>query len=557
MPNPLKQPPPATGRPRPGHAPHRTLADLAEAVPGALITGSHDAGAEFVDAGTVLVTGFTHDSRAVQPGDLYAAMAGATVHGAEFAAQAAEHGAVAVLTDREGVDRSLATGLPVLVVPSVRPALGPIAVRLYGEPAAHLLMVGVTGTNGKTTVSYLIDGGLRAAGYLTGLIGTVETRVGERTIKSTRTTPEAPDLQALLAMMREDGVGAVAMEVSSHALAYGRTAGIRYAVAAFTNLTQDHLDFHADLEDYFEAKAKLFTPGYTEFSVINTDDPHGRRIAQRLTDADLPHWTYSPSGEASAHWRAERIEPAAEGSRFTLVGPDDTRLDACVQLPGGFNVSNAMAAVITLIAAGVDADAAVAGVASVPGVPGRMQRVDVGQPYLAVVDYAHTPDAIDTLLAAVRPVTHGRLRIVVGCGGDRDRGKRPLMGAAAARGADEVILTNDNPRSEDPLAILEAAELGARGAIAAGALSSVRVVADRAEAIAAAVAASQAGDTLMVAGKGHEQGQEIAGVVHPFDDVAVLRAAIERSERGKPAREKSEPGKSEPRQAKSARSMPQ
>ena len=528
VPNPLKQPPPVTGRPRPVHVPHRALADLVEAAPGAVMSGPHDTGT-VADASSALVTGFTHDSRAVLPGDLYAAMTGATVHGAEFAAQAAERGAVAILTDPEGLARSAVTGLPVVVVPSVRPALGPIAARLYGEPAAHLLMLGVTGTNGKTTVSYLIDGGLRAAKYTTGLIGTVETRIGDQTIKSTRTTPEAPDLQALLALMREDGVGAVAMEVSSHALAYGRTAGIRYAVAAFTNLTQDHLDFHATIEDYFEAKAQLFTPGYTEFSVINTDDPYGHRIAQRLTEADLPHWTYSPSGSASAHWRAEQIEPAAEGSRFTLVGPDDLRLDAAVQLPGGFNVANAMAAAITLIAAGVDPETAVAGIASVPGVPGRMQRIDAAQPYLAVVDYAHTPDAIDTLLAALRPVTHGRLRIVVGCGGDRDRGKRPLMGAAAARGADEVILTNDNPRSEDPLAILDAAELGAREAIVGGATSSVRVVPDRAEAIAEAVAACGPGDTVVIAGKGHEQGQEIAGVVHPFDDAAVLRTAIERS----------------------------
>ena len=522
MPNPLKQPPSTTGQPRPAHTPQRTLAELAGAVPGALITGPD--GAE-----SVIVTGFTHDSRAVLPGDLYAAMAGATVHGAQFAAQAAQRGAVAVLTDRERAAQAAATGLPVVVAPSVRPALGPIAARLYGDPAADLLMLGVTGTNGKTTVSYLIDGGLRAAGYLTGVIGTVETRIGGRIVKSSRTTPEAPDLQALLAVMREDGVGAVAMEVSSHALAYGRTAAIQYAVAAFTNLTQDHLDFHKDLEDYFEAKAQLFTAAYTRFSVINTDDAYGLRIAQRLTEADLPHWTYSPGGEASAHWRAERIEPAAEGSRFVLVGPDGVRHDASVQLPGGFNVANAMTAVITLIAAGVEPETAVAGVASVPGVPGRMQRIDAGQPYLAVVDYAHTPDAIDTLLAAVRPVTQGRVRIVVGCGGDRDRGKRPLMGAAAARGADEVILTNDNPRSEDPLVILEAAAVGAREAIAGGAASTVHVVPDRALAIAEAVAASRAGDAVVVAGKGHEQGQEIAGVVHPFDDAAVLRTAIERN----------------------------
>lgn len=505
-----------------------------------MVTGTQDARA-------VLITGFTHDSRAVSPGDLYAAMAGATVHGAQFSGQAAELGATAILTDHDGVERAAATGLPVLVVPSVRPALGPIAARLYGNPSEHLKMLGVTGTNGKTTVSYLIDGGLRAAGYHTGLIGTVETRIGERTIKSVRTTPEAPDLQALLAMMLEDGAGAVAMEVSSHALAYGRTAGIHYAVAAFTNLTQDHLDFHADLEDYFEAKAKLFTPGYTGFSVINVDDAYGRRIAQRLTDAGQPHWTFSSSGgqhanqDHPAHWRAENVEPASRGSRFTLVGPDGTRLAASVQLPGGFNVSNAMAAIVTLIAAGVDPRTAAAGVASVPGVPGRMQRIEAGQQYLAVVDYAHTPDAIDTLLAAIRPVTQGRVRIVVGCGGDRDRGKRPLMGAAAARGADEVILTNDNPRSEDPLAILDAAAAGAREAIAAGAASAVSVVPDRAGAIAQAVAASAPGDALVVAGKGHEQGQEIGTVVHPFDDAAVLRTAIERSLRETPSADRPMP----------------
>jgi UDP-N-acetylmuramoyl-L-alanyl-D-glutamate--2,6-diaminopimelate ligase len=526
VPNPLKQPPSATGQPRPGHTPQRTLAELAGAAPEAVIAGGGRPGVP--DAAAVAVTGFTHDSRAVQPGDLYAAMAGATVHGAQFAQQAADLGAVAILTDREGLERSVATGLPVVVVPSVRPALGPVAARLYGAPADDLLMLGVTGTNGKTTVSYLIDGGLRAAGYLTGLIGTVETRIGERVVKSSRTTPEAPDLQALFAVMREDGVGAVAMEVSSHALAYGRTAGIHYAVAAFTNLTQDHLDFHADLEDYFEAKAKLFTPEYTRFSVVNTDDAYGRRIAARLTAADLPHWTYSSTGAPDAHWRAEHVEPGPNGSRFVLVGPDGTRHEAAVQLPGAFNVANAMAAAITLIAAGIEPETAVRGVAAVPGVPGRMQRVDAGQPYLAVVDYAHTPDAVETLLAAVRPVTAGRLRIVVGCGGDRDRGKRPLMGAAAARGADEVILTNDNPRSEDPSAILEAAAAGAREAIAAGARSTVHVVPDRAAAIDAAVAASGPGDAIVIAGKGHEQGQEIAGVVHPFDDAAVLRASIER-----------------------------
>jgi UDP-N-acetylmuramoyl-L-alanyl-D-glutamate--2,6-diaminopimelate ligase len=405
--------------------------------------------------------------------------------------------------------------------------LGRIGAALYGHPAAAMTMLGITGTNGKTTTSFLMEGGLRAAGLHSGVIGTTGTRIGERAVKSVRTTPEAPALQALLEAMRRESVEAVAMEVSSHALAYGRTAGIRYKVAAFTNLTQDHLDFHADFEDYFEAKAKLFTPSYTELAVVNTDDRYGRRIAERAASLGVPVWTISPSGAADADWRAENIALGPDGSGFDLVGPDGTRRRAGVRLPGAFNVANALTAVVSLIGAGVDADAAVSGVAGVAGVPGRIQPIEAGQRFLAIVDYAHTPDAISTLLDSLRPVTRGRLRIVVGCGGDRDRAKRPLMGAAAARGADEVVLTNDNPRSEDPLEILAAAEAGALEAVAAGARAEVEVCPDRAEAIARAVGRSEPGDTVVVAGKGHEQGQEIAGVIHPFDDAAVLRAAIQ------------------------------
>jgi UDP-N-acetylmuramoyl-L-alanyl-D-glutamate--2,6-diaminopimelate ligase len=521
--NPLS-PPPTTlspDRTRPAHpaAAPVSLAALAEASPGASVHGpgaAHD----------VLVNGFTHDSRAVRPGDLYAAMPGAAVHGAQFAADAARLGAVAILTDAQGAAQAAETGLPVLLVEHVRAALGPVAARLYGHPANDLLMLGVTGTNGKTTTSYLIDGGLRAAGYRTGMIGTVETRIGDRSVKSTRTTPEAPDLQALLAVMRDEHLGAVAMEVSSHALAYGRTAGIRYRVTAFTNLSQDHLDFHASFEDYFEAKAKLFTPEYTELAVVNHDDPYGRRIVDRARSLGVPVWTYSPLGAPDADWRVDRAELGPDSSAFDLAGPDGARYAASVRLPGAFNIANAVAAILVVIGAGADPAAAVRGVASVPAVPGRMQRIDAGQDFVALVDYAHTPDALDTLLAALRPVTAGRLRIVVGCGGDRDTGKRPLMGAAAARGADEVFLTNDNPRSEPPEAILAAALAGARQAVEDGARAEITVLADRQAAIGAAVAASGPGDTLVVAGKGHEQGQEIAGEVHPFDDAAVLRAAI-------------------------------
>ena len=505
--------------PRPRAVPARTLGELVEAVSPVRILGPES-------NRELRVSGFTLDSRAVRPGDLYAALPGASVHGAQFAHDAARLGAVAVLTDDQGAKMAADSGLPMIVVPEVRPVLGPLGAALYDHPAAALTMLGITGTNGKTTTSFLMEGGLREAGLLTGVIGTTGTRVGEQAVKSMRTTPEAPDLQALLAAMRRESVDAVAMEVSSHALAYGRTAGIRYRVAAFTNLTQDHLDFHADFEDYFEAKAKLFTPGYTELAVVNTDDKYGRRIADRARSLGVPVWTISPSGAADADWRAENADLGPDGSQFDLVGPDGTRRCAGVRLPGAFNIANALTAVVSLIGAGVDADASIAGVAAVAGVPGRIQPIDAGQDFLAIVDYAHTPDAISTLLASLRPVTRGRLRIVVGCGGDRDRAKRPLMGAAAAQGADEVVLANDNPRSEDPLQILEAAEAGARAAVAAGAHALVEVCPDRAEAIARAVGRSEPGDTVVVAGKGHEQGQEIAGVIHPFDDAAVLRAAI-------------------------------
>jgi UDP-N-acetylmuramoyl-L-alanyl-D-glutamate--2,6-diaminopimelate ligase len=488
------------------------------------------------------VRGFTHDSRDVRPGDLYAAFQGATANGAQFAPAAARAGAVAVLTDEQGAKTAADCGLPLLIVPEVRPVLGPVAAALYGRPSAGLTMLAITGTNGKTTTSFLMEGGLRAAGLHTGVIGTTGTKVGDVRLKGVRTTPEAPELQALLEAMRRESVDAVAMEVSSHALTYGRPLGIHYRVAAFTNLTQDHLDFHADFEDYFEAKAKLFTPAYTDRAVVNTDDPYGRRIAERAAGLGVEVWTISPSGRAEADWRAENVELGPDGSVFDLVGPDGSRQRAGVRLPGDFNVANALTAVVSLIAAGIAAETAAAGVAQVTGVSGRIQPIDAGQDFLAIVDYAHTPDAISTLLASLRPVTRGRLRIVVGCGGDRDRAKRPLMGAAAARGADEVVLTNDNPRSEDPLQILAAAEAGALEAVAAGAAALVEVCPDRAAAIARAVDRCEPGDTVVVAGKGHEQGQEIAGVIHPFDDAAVLRAAIEHA-----AGNAAEPSRTQPR----------
>ncbi|GAA3382193.1 UDP-N-acetylmuramoyl-L-alanyl-D-glutamate--2,6-diaminopimelate ligase [Streptomyces racemochromogenes] len=475
------------------------------------------------ESGAAQITGITHDSRAVRPGDLYAALPGARLHGADFAAQAAALGAAAVLTDPEGAERAAATGLPVLAVADPRGRMGELAAEIYGRPGEGLLQLGITGTSGKTTTAYLVEGGLRAAGRTTGLVGTVEMRIGDERIKSERTTPEATDLQALFAVMRERGVEAVAMEVSSHALVLGRVDGCVFDVAVFNNLSPEHMEFHTGMEDYFQAKAQLFTARRARLGVVNLDDEYGRRLAK---EAPIPVVTFSAAGDPAADWRAEDVVSGHMDSTLTLVGPEGQRVRAKAPLPGPFNVANTVAAIVTLAAAGLDPQTAADGVAAVPGVPGRLERVDAGQPYLAVVDYAHKTDAVESVLRALREVTTGKLHIVLGCGGDRDTTKRAPMGAAAARYADTAVLTSDNPRSEDPLKILAAMFEGAVS-VPAGERGTVLVDADRAAAIAAAVARAEAGDTVLVAGKGHEQGQDTAGVVRPFDDRAVLRAAIE------------------------------
>ncbi|MER7948314.1 UDP-N-acetylmuramoyl-L-alanyl-D-glutamate--2,6-diaminopimelate ligase [Streptomyces sp. NPDC096079] len=468
------------------------------------------------------ISGITHDSRAVRPGDLYAALPGARTHGADFVAQAAGLGAAAILTDPTGAERAAATGLPVLVVENPRGRMGELAARIYGRPGEDLLQIGITGTSGKTTTAYLVEGGLRGSGRRTGLVGTVEMRIGDERIKSERTTPEATDLQALFAVMRERGVEAVAMEVSSHALVLGRVDGCVFDVAVFNNLSPEHMEFHSDMEDYFQAKAGLFTPQRSRLGVVNLDDAYGRRLA---AEATVPVVTFSAEGRPEADWRAEDLVLGSHDSTFTAIGPEGARISATAPLPGPFNVANTLAAIATLAAAGLDPKAAAEGVAAVPGVPGRLERVDAGQPYLAVVDYAHKTDAVESVLRSLREVTEGRLHVVIGCGGDRDTTKRGPMGAAAARLADTAVLTSDNPRSEDPLVILSAMLAGA-AEVPAGERGDVLVEPDRAAAIAAAIARARPGDTVLVAGKGHEQGQEIAGVVRPFDDRQVLREAI-------------------------------
>lgn len=501
------------GPPRPVQVSATPLAELA----GQLGAATPESAAE--------VTGITHDSRAVRPGDLYAALPGARLHGADFVNQAAGLGAAAVLTDPTGAERAAASGLPVLVVDDPRGSMGELAATIYGRPGRDLLQIGITGTSGKTTTAYLVEGGLKTV-RSTGLIGTVEMRIGDERIKSERTTPEATDLQALFAVMRERGVDAVAMEVSSHALVLGRVDGCVFDIGVFTNLSPEHMEFHSDMEDYFQAKAQLFTPKRGKLGVVNVDDEYGRRLAKEAT---VPVVTYSAEGHPDADWRAEDVEVGRLDSTFTVIGPKGERIAAKSPLPGPFNVANTLAAIVALAVAGLDPQAAADGVAAVPGVPGRLERVDAGQPYLAVVDYAHKTDAVESVLRALRKVTEGKLHIVLGCGGDRDKTKREPMGAAAARLADTAVLTSDNPRGEDPLAILATMLQGA-ASVPAHERGEVQVFEDRAAAIAAAVARAEPGDTVLVAGKGHEQGQDIAGVVRPFDDRQVLREAIQKTQ---------------------------
>jgi UDP-N-acetylmuramoyl-L-alanyl-D-glutamate--2,6-diaminopimelate ligase len=496
---------------------------------------------EEIQNGFGILSGVTLDSRAVRPGDLYAALPGTRTHGAAYSDQAVAAGAVAILTDADGRNHAARTGVPVFVVSSPRERLGDVSCWIYGDPSRRMTMIGVTGTSGKTTTSYLCEAGLRAAGHTTGLVGGVEIKIGKELVKASLTTPEAPDLQALLAVMAERGVTAAAMEVSSHSLALGRVAGTRYDVAVFTNLSQDHLDFHAGFEDYFRAKAKLFTPAYSAVGVVNVADRYGRRL---VTEATVPVTTFCADAGSGAYpqaeWRAADVRCGADGSTFRVIGPGGVEADASVTLPGPFNVANALAAIVALVEAGVDLADAVSGVAACPGVPGRLQRVPLppggttprtprvsaGQPD-AFVDYSHKPGAVEAVLTALRPVTSGELIVVLGCGGDRDRGKRPLMGAAAARLADVAIFTSDNPRSEDPLGILDEMLHGVLG-VPHGERARLIIEPDRAAAIDLAVAMAGKGDVVLVAGKGHETGQYVGGTVLPFDDAEVTAAALAR-----------------------------
>jgi UDP-N-acetylmuramoyl-L-alanyl-D-glutamate--2,6-diaminopimelate ligase len=407
-----------------------------------------------------------------------------------------------------------------VLVPSARAALPRLADAFHGHPSAALTLVGITGTNGKTTTSYLVDALLRATGLATGIIGTIQYVLGGEARPANQTTPEALEIRGMLAEMRARGIGGVAMEVSSHALALSRVDGLQFDVAVFTNLTQDHLDFHGTLDEYRRAKRRLFellaaSPKPRRTAVVNADDPSGAAMVAGLDLAVLP-FGLGPG----ARVRAVEHASGLEGIRMTVDTPRG-RLTLHSPLVGEHNVMNLLGAVATGLALDLAPPAIAAALAAVQTVPGRFEQVRAGQPYLVVVDYAHTPDALERVLATARKLTTGRLGVVFGCGGDRDRGKRPLMGAAAAAGADVLIVTDDNPRWEDPAAIRAAILAGARGQRA-----EVVEVGDRRAAIRAAVDRARAGDIVLVAGKGHEAGQEVGGVVHPFDDRDVVREAL-------------------------------
>jgi UDP-N-acetylmuramoyl-L-alanyl-D-glutamate--2,6-diaminopimelate ligase len=473
-----------------------------------------------------VVSGITMDSRLVRPGDLYVALSGAHHHGAEFARQAAEAGAVAILTDPAGERIAQGLRLPVIVVDHPRQAMAGVAATIYGRPADALTMCAVTGTNGKTTTTFLLEAALRADGVETGLVGTVGFRlngVALDCVPTTVTTPESTDLQALLAFLVEEGAETVVMEVSSHALVLGRTEAITFDVAAFTNLGRDHLDFHGDVESYFEAKASLFTPERTRQAVINIDDPRGRDLVHRIgRQAGIRLTTVSLDNDAAC--RALDYRALPNGRTAVRADIRGRVLDFSLNLPGDFNIRNALTALAMVDAIGGDLERAAIGLGEAE-VAGRMQRVQLGpEAPLVYVDFAHTPQAIAAALQAVgNPPRRSNRRIVVlGCGGDRDPHKRGPMGESAARNADIVIATDDNPRSEDPSAIRAQLITGARAAVRQDGLATQVIDGgDRRSAIRLALQLARPGDVVAILGKGHELGQEVAGTVLPFSDPVV------------------------------------
>jgi UDP-N-acetylmuramoyl-L-alanyl-D-glutamate--2,6-diaminopimelate ligase len=512
----------ASRDPRPTIAAVR-LDELVGAVAGARIAGD----------GSLEIAELAYDSRRVSPGALFFCVPGEKADGHQFAPAAVEAGAVGLVVERELPAIEVAQ----VVVGDARAAMAPVAARFYGEPTRELRVAGITGTNGKTTTAFLLREILEAAGVRCGLLGTVKRVVGGVEEEVERTTPEAIDLQRTFRRMLDAGDAACAMEVSSHALVLHRADAIHFDVALFTNLTQDHLDFHADMEDYFQSKRQLFETG-PETAIVNVDDPYAKRLAGELEAAAGPACvTFSAQGN-EAHVVADAISFVPAGAEFTVTQPlgglktssGATRyLPTGVvrtRLPGRFNVSNALGAFAAAVSMGVEPDAAAAGLAGAAPPPGRLEPIDEGQTFSVLVDYAHTPDSLENVLRAAGELTSGRVIAVFGAGGDRDRGKRPKMGRVGAELSDLAIVTSDNPRSEDPEAIVSEVAAGAEGG---GDAAAVEREVDRRAAIALALSRAEPGDTVVIAGKGHEQGQEFEhGRKVPFDDRDVAREELRR-----------------------------
>lgn len=464
----------------------------------------------------VKVFGITHDSRSVQPGDLYVALQGANSHGIEFVDEAITNGAVAIASDSHGAAIGKEKALPVIELANARKEMATIAARIYGNPESKLSLTGVTGTNGKTTTTHMLRSIFIDAGNRVGVIGTLGTYLEEEHLPGARTTPESTDLYATLALMVERGITHVFMEVSSHALELHRVTGIKFDVAVFTNLTQDHLDFHGTMEKYFAAKSCLFTSEFTNQAVICTDDEWGKKLA---TESHIPVLTIGRGG----NWKTSGVTSSPDGLTNQIIEIGNSgAISLTVNMLGAYNATNAACALAASQFLGLPILTSLESLRNVRPIPGRLEKVSIASPGSAFVDYAHTPDAVATVLTVIKDTDPEKLITVIGCGGDRDASKRPLMGKVAAQLSDIVIITDDNPRSEDPAVIRSAMIAGTQDCLA-----QVLEIADRRAAIAKALSLANPGDVIAILGKGHETGQEIAGEVFPFDDRVVARQESE------------------------------
>ena len=465
----------------------------------------------------VSITGITSQAQSVAAGDLFIALPGAKTHGAKFAELASANGAVAIITDSDGAALITKKNLPTLITTNPRALAGNLTAWFYGFPLNSIFGVGITGTNGKTTVTWLLHQLWRSANIESGLIGTVSTQIGSEILPSNKTTPESDELQALFAVMRERHIRNLAMEVSSHALSQNRVTGSKFKIVAFTNLSQDHLDFHGSMESYFEAKKLLFTFEYAEKGFINIDNEYGNRLS---AEAEIPVITLSKFNR-KANWYFDSAVATSSGYEVSIRGSGGILVEGKLPLFGEYNLENAIMAVALAIESGVDPIFVGSQMAAMKGAPGRLEQIDIGQPFAAFVDYAHTPDAVTRVLETVTAFTSGRVIALLGCGGDRDANKRPLMGRALLNGSNVAVFTSDNPRSEDSLSILNSMTEGLNFE------SPTKVIENRKTAIEYAVSLAEPGDSILLLGKGHEVGQEINGVIHQFDDRVELAKAIE------------------------------